>query len=151
MSGTVQRATEKALTKRYEALLRLSQTLISIRSSQELFNILAHELRAVVNFYVMSVGIYDEHAHEVRLTSYGEPGDPLQVPKLAPEETFSWWGVPASAALDHSFSGRGDSIPSCGRDAQDSRRSFGMRASVDGSTPTPGGPNLGLYPDSVCP
>jgi len=39
----------------------------------------------------MSVGIYDEHAHEVRLTSYGEPGDPLQVPKLAPEETFSWW------------------------------------------------------------
>jgi hypothetical protein len=58
MSGTVQRATEKALTMRYEALLRLSQTLISIRSSQELFNILAHELRAVVNFCVMSVGIY---------------------------------------------------------------------------------------------
>jgi hypothetical protein len=33
MSGTVQRAAEKALTKRYEALLRLSQTLISIRYS----------------------------------------------------------------------------------------------------------------------
>jgi hypothetical protein len=38
MSGTVQRRTEKALTKLYEALLRLSQTLISIRSSQGLFN-----------------------------------------------------------------------------------------------------------------
>src|SRR6266850_5966479 len=91
MSGTVQRAAEKALTERYEALLRVSQNLISIRSSEELFSLLARELRAVVNFYVMGVGIYDEKAHEVRLTSYGEPGDPLEVPKLAPEETFTWW------------------------------------------------------------
>ena len=91
MSGTVQRAAETAVTKRYEALLRVSQTLISIRSSEELFSLLARELRAVVNFYVMSVGIYDEKAHEVRLASYGEPGDPLQVPKLVPEETLTWW------------------------------------------------------------
>lgn len=91
MSSTVQRAAEKTVTERYEALLRVSQTLISIRSLEGLFNILARELRAVVNFYVMGVGIYDEKAHEVRLTSYGEPGDPLQVPKLAPEETFTWW------------------------------------------------------------
>src|SRR5258706_12203169 len=82
---------DKALTDRHKALLRVSQTLISIRSSEELFGILARELRAVVNFYVMGVGIYDEKAHEVRLTSYGESGDPLQVPKLAPEETFTWW------------------------------------------------------------
>jgi formate hydrogenlyase transcriptional activator len=91
MSGTVPRAAEKAVTHRYEALLRVSQTLISIRSSEELFRLLARELRGVVNFYVMGVGIYDESAHEIRLTSYGEPGDPLQVPKLAPEETFTWW------------------------------------------------------------
>src|SRR6266478_10117596 len=91
MGGKVQRAAETAVTKRYEALLRVSQTLISIRSSEELFSLLARELRAVVNFYVMSVGIYDEKAHEVRLASYGEPGDPLQVPKLVPEETLTWW------------------------------------------------------------
>jgi formate hydrogenlyase transcriptional activator len=91
MSGTIQRAAEKAISERYEALLRVSQTLISIRSSEELFRLLARELRAVVNFYVMGVGIYDENAHEVRLTSYGEPGVPLQVPKFAPEETFTWW------------------------------------------------------------
>src|SRR6267154_2202069 len=91
MSGTIQRAAQKVLTERYEALLRVSQNLISIRSSEELFRLLARELRAVVNFYVMGVGIYDEKAHEVRLTSYGESGDPLQVPKLAPEETFTWW------------------------------------------------------------
>src|SRR6266446_10575532 len=91
MSSTVQRAAEKPATERYEALFRVSQSLISIRSSEELFRLLARELRAVVNFYVMGVGIYDEKAHEIRLTSYGEPGDPLQVPKLAPEETFTWW------------------------------------------------------------
>src|ERR1700730_8596223 len=87
----MQRRAETALTERYEALLRVSQTLISIRSSEELFSLLARELRAVVNFYVMGVGIYDEKTHEIRLTSYGEPGDPLQVPKLATEETFTWW------------------------------------------------------------
>jgi formate hydrogenlyase transcriptional activator len=80
-----------AVTERYEALLRVSQTLISIRSSEELFGILARELQAVVNFYVMGVGIYDEKAHEMHTKSYGEPGIPLQAPKFAPEETFSWW------------------------------------------------------------
>ena len=91
MSGTGQSAAETARSKRYEALLRVSQTLISIRSSEELFSILARELRAVVNFYVMGVGIYDEKAHEMNTTSYGEPGVPLQAPQFAPEETFSWW------------------------------------------------------------
>src|SRR3979411_2643614 len=91
MSGTIQKPALTALTERYEALLRVSQTLISIRSSEELFSILAREMRAVVNFYVMGVGVYDQKAHEVYLRSYGEPGDPLQVPQLAPEETFTWW------------------------------------------------------------
>src|SRR6202166_4718771 len=91
MSGTIQRAADNAMIDRYEALLGVSQTLISIRSSEELFRVLARELREVVNFYVMGVGIYDEKAHEMITTSYGEPGVPLQAPKFAPEETFSWW------------------------------------------------------------
>src|ERR1700675_4124755 len=91
MSETVQRAADTAVTKRYEALLRVSQTPISTPSSEELFKLLARELRAVVSFYVMGVGIYDEKAHEMRTTSYGEPGVPLQAPTFAPEETFSWW------------------------------------------------------------
>ena len=87
----LQRADETGVAKRYEALFRVSQTLISIRSSEELFSVLARELRAVVNFYVMGVGIYHEKAHEMVTTSYGEPGVPLQAPKFTPEETFSWW------------------------------------------------------------
>src|SRR5258708_36155753 len=90
MSGTGEKAAEMTITKRYEALVRVSQTLLSISSSEELFRILARELRAVVSFYVMGVGIYDEKTHEMPTTSYGEPGTPLQAPKFAPEETFSW-------------------------------------------------------------
>src|SRR5438874_12514784 len=91
MSDTQQSGAGTAATERYEALFRVSQTLISIRSSEELFRLLARELRAVVNFYVMGVGIYDENAHQIHLTSYGEPGVPLKVPQFAPEETFTWW------------------------------------------------------------
>src|SRR6266849_3063826 len=91
MSDIDQSAAGKAATQRYEALFRVSQTLISMRSSEELFRLLARELRAVVSFYVMGVGIYDEKAHEMHTTSYGEPGVSLQAPKFAPEETFSWW------------------------------------------------------------
>jgi hypothetical protein len=65
MSEAIQRAADTTVTKRYEALLRVSQTLISIRSSEELFGVLARELRKVVNFHFLSIGIYDEKAHEV--------------------------------------------------------------------------------------
>src|SRR5712671_3437577 len=91
MSDIDRSAAGKAATQRYEALFRVSQSLISMRSSEELFRLLARELRAVVSFYVMGIGIYDEKAHEMHTTSYGELGVPLQAPKFAPEETFSWW------------------------------------------------------------
>src|SRR5712672_3373756 len=91
MSDIDQSAAGKAANQRHEALFRVSQSLISIRSSEELFSLLARELSAVVNFYVMGVGVYDEKAHEMHTTSYGEPGVPLQAPQFAPEETFSWW------------------------------------------------------------
>ena len=57
LSETDQDAAGTAATERYEALFRVSQTLISIRFSEEPFRLLARELRAVVNFYVMGVGI----------------------------------------------------------------------------------------------
>ena len=82
----LQRASETSVAERYKALFRVSQTLISIRSSEELFGILARELRAVVNFYVMGVGIYDEMAHEMHTKSYGEPGVPLQAQNSPPRK-----------------------------------------------------------------
>jgi hypothetical protein len=50
MSDIHQSRAGTAATERYEALFRVSQTLISIRSSEEFFRLLARELRAVVNF-----------------------------------------------------------------------------------------------------
>ncbi len=44
MSDTHQSRAGTAATERYEALFRVSQTLISIRSSEELFRLLAREL-----------------------------------------------------------------------------------------------------------
>ena len=91
MSAIVQTAFETPVTERYEALLRLSQTLISKRCSEELLSLLARELREVVNFYFLGVGIYDEKAHEVHLRLFNESGAPIQTPKLAPEESVTWW------------------------------------------------------------
>jgi formate hydrogenlyase transcriptional activator len=87
----VQSAGETASPERYEALLRVSQALISTRSSEELFSVLAYELRAVMTFDFLRVGIYDKDAPEPCLRLYGEPDVPLQVPPLPKEETITWW------------------------------------------------------------
>jgi formate hydrogenlyase transcriptional activator len=91
MSGRVQSAVAMASIQRYEVLLRVSQALISTRSSKELFSVLAHELRAVMTFDFLRVGIYDKNAPEPLLTLYGDPDAPFQVPPLPKEETITWW------------------------------------------------------------
>jgi len=91
MSAVVQTAFETPVTERHEALLRVSQTLISTHCPEDLFSILARELREVVNFNYLGVGIYDEKAHEVRIRMFNESGVPIQAPELAPEETITWW------------------------------------------------------------
>ena len=143
----LQRADETGVAERYEALFRVSQTLISIRSSEELFSVLARELRAVVNFYVMGVGIYDEKAHEMVTTSYGEPGVPLQAPKFAPEETFSWWVYQHQQPLI---------IPDLDAETRfpavaEMLKSHGVRSvcalPVDDPAPAPRGPRRGQHRD----
>src|SRR5690348_15139050 len=91
MSMGVQTAACGSLTERYEALLRVSQTLISCRTLEELLSVLARELREVVEFFFLGVGIYDEELHKMRLECFDRSGAPIQVPKLRPEETISWW------------------------------------------------------------
>jgi len=91
MSGVVQTSFELPVAERYEALLRLSQTLISKRCSQELFSTLACELREVVNFGHLGVSIYDEKLHELRFKIFNHSGAPIPAPKLAPEESLTWW------------------------------------------------------------
>ena len=53
---------------------------------------MARELRKVLTFHYLGVAIYDEKAHDMRLNLFlGESGAPLEAPKLAPEETMTWW------------------------------------------------------------
>jgi len=91
MGAVVQAAFENVVTERYEALLQVSQTLISSRCSEELLSSIARELRKVINFYYLGVGIYDEKAHQVRLKMFCESGAPIQAPELAPEDAMTWW------------------------------------------------------------
>jgi formate hydrogenlyase transcriptional activator len=91
MGIVVQTAYETPLPERYQALLRVSQTLMSNRCSEGLLSLLARELREVVNFDFLGVGIYDEKAHEVCTKTFGESDAPVPAPKLAPEETLTWW------------------------------------------------------------
>jgi formate hydrogenlyase transcriptional activator len=90
MNTGVQAAPHRSATERYEALLRLSQALISNCCSEEVLKILVRELREVVEFHYLGVGIYDEKLHEVRLKCFDHAGAPVQAPKLSPEETLTW-------------------------------------------------------------
>jgi formate hydrogenlyase transcriptional activator len=91
MSSVLETAYEPAAVERYQALLRVSQKLISYRCPEELLSDLARELREVVNFCYLGVGIYDEETHDVRLKMFDECGGNMESPKLAPEETLTWW------------------------------------------------------------
>jgi formate hydrogenlyase transcriptional activator len=64
---------------------------MSNRCSEELLCLLARQLREVVNFHHLGVGIYDEKAHEVRIKIFGGSCASLQVPELPAEDTLTWW------------------------------------------------------------
>lgn len=91
MSTVAQPAFQTASAERYESLLRVSEKLISQRSPKDLLGDLAHELREVVNFCYLGVGIYDEKAHEVRFKLFDSCGENIEAPELVPEETLTWW------------------------------------------------------------
>lgn len=90
MTSVVQ-PSETISTHRFEALLRVSQTLNSTHCPERLLGVLVRELRSVIEFYYLGVGIYDEVSHQVRLTMFDEQGMPIEPPRLAPEETMTWW------------------------------------------------------------
>jgi formate hydrogenlyase transcriptional activator len=91
MNAGIQTAAFGSVVERYETLLRVSQTLICAHCSEGFFDILTRELRTVVSFDFLGAGIYDEKLHEMHLKAFDPLGRRLTVPKLQPEETFTWW------------------------------------------------------------
>jgi formate hydrogenlyase transcriptional activator len=90
MTTDIQTAPCQSLTERYEALFRLSQAINSNCCSEELLKSLVRELREVVEFYYLGIGLYDEKLHEMWIKCFDDSGAPIEIPKLAPEETFTW-------------------------------------------------------------
>ena len=77
--------------ERYEALFRLSQVINSNCCSEELLKSLVGELREVVEFHFLGIGVHDDTLNKVYLRCFDHEGAPIEVPELAPEETLSWW------------------------------------------------------------
>jgi PAS domain S-box-containing protein len=84
---------EKSLLARHEALFRVSRAINVYRDPRELFKVLAHELRQVVDFDFVALFLYDPATNKIRnavLETLRGPG--ILVPSDFPaEETITWW------------------------------------------------------------
>lgn len=61
---------------RYEALIRVSEALRAYHDRDTLFPSLARELRPVVRFTFLGLGLYDEHTHGLNLRVLEATGNP---------------------------------------------------------------------------
>jgi formate hydrogenlyase transcriptional activator len=91
MNTGLQSPPQQTATERYEALFRLSQAVNLNCCSEELLKDLVRELREVVEFYFLGIGVYDEKTHEAHIKCFDHAGVRIEVPDLAPEETLTWW------------------------------------------------------------
>jgi len=84
---------------RYEALIRVSEALRAYHDRDTLFPSLARELRPVVRFTFLGLGLYDEHTHSLDLRVLEATGNPLLPPELPAEESLTYWTVQHQAPL----------------------------------------------------
>ena len=87
------------MVARYEALIRVSEALRAYHDRDTLFRSLARELRPVVRFSFLGLGLYDEPTHSLDLRVLEASGTPLPPPKLSPEESLTYWTVQHQAPL----------------------------------------------------
>ena len=84
---------------RYEALIRVSEALRAYHDRDTLFRSLARELRPVVRFSFLGLGLYDEHTNGLDLRVLEATGNPLTPPELSAEESLTYWIVQHQAPL----------------------------------------------------
>jgi len=84
---------------RYEALIRVSEALRAYHDRDTLFRSLARELRPVVRFTFLGLGLYDEQANRLDLRVLEATGNPLLPPELSAEESLTYWTVQHQAPL----------------------------------------------------
>jgi formate hydrogenlyase transcriptional activator len=93
------RGSAASMVARYEALIRVSEALRANHERDTLFRSLARELRPVVRFSFLGLGLYDERSHTLDLRVLEASGNPLPPPELSPEESLSYWIVQHQAPL----------------------------------------------------
>jgi formate hydrogenlyase transcriptional activator len=120
----LQMARGSFVTERHQAFFRLSETLFANRDPGELLRVLASELRRVMEFHYLGVGVYNEAKHKIRLLAFDESGASVQVPKLAPEETTTWWVYQEQQPLVIPFVDRETRFPA----ARELLRGFGIHS-----------------------
>ena len=84
---------ELRTVERYDALIRVSQALRSYHDRDTLFRCLARELRPVVEFSFLSVGLYDERTHTVESTVLEASGAPIPPPRLSADESLTYFVI----------------------------------------------------------
>lgn len=84
---------------RYEALIRVSEALSAYHDRDTLFRSLARELRPVVQFTFLGLGLYDDQTRSLDLRVLEATGNPLAPPELSAEESLTYWTVEHQAPL----------------------------------------------------
>jgi formate hydrogenlyase transcriptional activator len=80
-----------SIQARYEALFRVSRTISAYRDPEELFGVLASELRGVVDFDAIYCVHYDPIGGHSQFFLVETPGGRLARPDFTPEETPTAW------------------------------------------------------------
>src|SRR5215471_6294355 len=93
------RGSAASIVASYEALIRVSEALRAYHERDMLFRSLARELRPVVHFSFLGLGLYDERSHSLDLRVLEASGNPLPPPALSPEESLTYWIVQHQAPL----------------------------------------------------
>lgn len=91
MDFATQTGFESAITGRYRALFGVAQALKSHRNQDDLSETLLCELRGVLNFYYLGIGLHDPETREVRVRVIDETGAAVLTPPIATEENLTWW------------------------------------------------------------
>jgi transcriptional regulator with GAF, ATPase, and Fis domain len=78
---------------RYDALIRVSQALRAYHDRDTLFRSLARELRSVVGFSFLSIGLYDERTHTVESSVLEVSGEPIAPPRLSADESLTYFVI----------------------------------------------------------
>jgi formate hydrogenlyase transcriptional activator len=93
MTSPVWAPTEDLLSKRYEALIRVSQTIGAHRDPEDLFRAMAAELQKVMQFDGIVVAQYDEASNEVlwNVCQFCNHEGPVPPPDIPADETITKW------------------------------------------------------------